>query len=273
MRPERRACPHRPFLPPLLALLLAGGCADPVMPGRNNPFDPGGTDYNNPGVELLAGPAEGTVIAQCDVTFRWRGTGKATWFKYQLDNTGWYDWSASDSARFGFLDDGSHQFQIYAKTDIGVVQGPLERRFAVDAAPSPSLISVPWRARTLCGSFVAFALMKKGIGPITEARLVLTYPATALQRINIAPGSCWSVTGGTIIITDNSRAGLIDVLFRLAPAGTATSGDALAVVLFQAVNPLTEDSIVIAPASYLSASGGDTVALTARRGSIITIAQ
>jgi hypothetical protein len=256
-----------------LAIGLAAGCADPARPVRDNPLDSVGTNYHNPGVELLAGPPEGTVVRQGDVTFRWRGTGKANRFKHQLDNAGWSDWSAADSARFDFLDDGNHLFAIYAKTDC-VVQGtPLQSRFTVDAVDSPAMLTVPWHAQAKQSDTIYIQVMKQGGGPIAQARLMLSYHTAVLGYCATYAGNGWYQSGDTASIVDSSSPGMVDVIIRLSPPGSGMAGDAIALVKFVALGPVAADPLAITPAAFLRSVSGDTLVLTSRRGSIITISQ
>lgn len=259
--------------PLLLAVLLAAGCANPVTPARDNYLDPDGTNFQNPGVEFLAGPSEGTTVTQDEVSFRWRGTGYAIQFNHRLDSRGWSEWSDADSARFRYLDDGPHQFMIYAQTGLGVVGGPWYRRFTADVAPSPGLIAVPWRTWTDRGSFFSITLLKKGVGPVNKARMTIMYPPALVLPQNVSPGSCWYPPVGMVRVADSSSPGVIDITCWLAPAGSVTSGNVLVQACFQALGVVTIDSIGIGPASCLITANGDTVAAPVRRGGIISISQ
>ncbi|MCU0606514.1 MAG: hypothetical protein MUF78_03640 [Candidatus Edwardsbacteria bacterium] len=257
----------------LLAALLAAGCADPASPQRDNYLDPDGNYYQNPGIEFLAGPPEGATIAQDEVCYRWRGTGYASQFTHRLDARSWSEWSDADSARFGYLDDGGHQFLIYARTDLGVGGGPWRRGFEVNAAPSPGLITVPWRIWADSGSFFSITVIKKGAGPIRAARIAISYPAAFVLRQDVYIGSCWYPPLGTVHSADSSRPGVIDITYWLTPAGAVTAGDAVIHARFRAVRAVAVDSLGIGPASCLITASGDTVALSARRGGIISISQ
>jgi hypothetical protein len=257
-----------------LALMLACGCADPDKPERDNPFDPGGTDFHDPGVELVSGPTNNAVIHQDAVTYRWRGTGKANAYNWKMDDDEWNGWSTRDTARYQFLDDGGHRFMLYARSDYGISQTtPLECRFTVDAVDSPALVTVPWHARVNAGNEVSFFLTRKGGGPIARARLVLSYDPAVLTFETVYPGNAWYQSGDTVSVADSSRAGLVDVAIRLSPPGIGAAGGFIAQLMFRArgISLLTTDSLTLTQATVLEGLGGDTLALTTRRGSVVTI--
>jgi hypothetical protein len=251
-----------------ITLALAAGCAAPVMPDRDNPRDPAGIDFHDPGVELLAGPSNDSVINESDVTFRWRGTGQADSYSCQLDGGDWRDWSTQDSIRYHFLDDGRHVFRLRAGTDHGIYQLiPSQYSFIVDAVASPALAIVPWHGKTTIHQF-SVAIVKKGVGSLSQARLVVSYDQSVLNYDFTTAGSCWP---SNRIVTSSSIPGQVDVTIRLSPVGAGTSGDVVAWMYFTPLRPAAASPIAFTPATRLIGVSGDTLALTMLRGSVYTV--
>ncbi len=256
------------------ALLLAAGCADPEMPERDNPFDPGGTGFHDPGIELLAGPADGAVVTADQAAFRWRGTGYASLYSWCLDGGAWHDWTAVDSARLRHLDDGPHVFSVSAKTAAGVrMATPFQRRFIVDAVAAPCLVTVPRLVATGVGRMFSAQVRREGAAPLSAARVMLTYDPALMRLDHVYPHADWTAAGGQLVVTDSSAGGVIDVRYRLEPPGAGNPGSGIALLVMTALGAAEADSVIFTPAACLIGLSGDTIALAAVRGSIVTIDQ
>jgi hypothetical protein len=252
-----------------IIVALAAGCTAPVMPVRDNPRDPDGTDYHNPGVELLSGPSNDSVIHENEVAFRWRGTGKADSFTCQLDAGDWLPWSTRDSVRYHFLDDGRHMFRLRAKSDHGILQlTPSQFSFNVDAVAGPALVSSPWHSRVTSNKQFSIQIGKKAVGPLSQAHLVVSYDQSVLNYDFTSAGSCWPANR---IVTSNSTPGQVDVTIRLSPVGAGTSGDIVAWMYFTPTSQAAASPIEFTPATHLIGVSGDTLAVTLLRGSVLTV--
>jgi hypothetical protein len=256
----------------VLALALAAGCTNPVLPPRDNPRDSLGVNYHNPGVELISGPSNDSIVHQSDITFRWRGTGKADSFDWMLDGRGWRGWTTQDTVRFPYLDEGYHNLLLRAKARYGIEQRtPLTCAFRVKTTPLPALAAVPWHFSASNGSEVYFNMIADSVSHLVEARLVLQYDPAALQYSYFACGGAWNYAG-SVVHSDSSSPGQVDIRIRPNPPGQGISGTiAVAFISFRPLITQGTASISVAPASFLRNSSGDTIAFATRRGCVVDI--
>jgi len=96
-------------------------------------------DTTPPTVTVLE-PAEGAVLCESTVTFRWQGSDNRTpsyllVYSWRIDGGEWSAWQATTTTTIADLSPGEHLFEVMARDLAGNISAPAQRRFRIDTAP------------------------------------------------------------------------------------------------------------------------------------------
>ena len=174
----------------LLLLILSLSCEQTVSPP---PVAPATT--------ITAGPAAGETVTVDSVVFRWTATGDVGAYSYRFDTELWSDWTASTSATFGFLDEGSHTFSVRGRHTNGVTveQSPPSRTFTVDAVKGQSAMFLPRLKVVSNGQSFTYDVKAEEVAGLLAAKLSIGYNKNVMRIDSIQFGSLVTVNGGNAV--------------------------------------------------------------------------
>jgi len=220
----------------ITALLIAmAGCGTkPTAPAHSNPADPLNPDFQEPGVELTAGPSEGSTVNASTATFRWRGTGSAALFSYCLDDTMvWSAWAKDTIKAYSSLLEGPHIFRIRA-ADAGGYQGDTVRaRSFTTNAVNNAIMLYPKVQTVVAGDTAVFWCELEDMAtPVAGAKITFFANYNYLDTVGTSAdtGIMWSKNGGSPLgpfFSASSYVYYFDLNMGVAggtPAGVAGSG-------------------------------------------------
>ena len=101
----------------ILSLLLFLSCKAELA---TNPLDEESSEYVEPETTITVTDLDGSTLATSTVTIGFEGNDLVIEYSYNLDSSGYSDWSSSTSVTLAYLDEGLHTFSVkgrYASED------------------------------------------------------------------------------------------------------------------------------------------------------------
>lgn len=243
-----------------VALVLDCSSHEELSP-PDNPFDPDNPDYVSPSVEIIAGPNEGEVLDVTSISIEWEGNESATEYRYKLDSPDWSDWDVATSQTFDYLDEGSHSFEIQARSANGDEQlGSTLLDIEVDAVAGPSVLVFPFNLIGSPGDTLQCQIVAEEVTNVFAIAIVISLDTNYLEFIESIAGDILGEWGGNPLIiekfTDSSLS-----LSMVATEGSSMSfsgTSSLMTIMFR-INPIAIDGfglevIRITDVTYLDPS-------------------
>jgi len=181
-----------------ILVLLSIGCSKPSPPEF--------FDLGSPTVEFVEAPAEGAVLDNANVSFRWKGSNAwVSKFDYQLDTEGWSGWT-SNTSLVRVLDEGDHTFVVKGQYPpdenfAGQESAEIVRTFTVDAIHGPALWLRPRQTTVPVGDTVTVSVMAEDMTDLMLAHLEIEFDAALLGWVDAdtPDGSLLSSTGADVV--------------------------------------------------------------------------
>ena len=210
----------------LISAILLGCSSHEELPPPDNPFDPGNPDYVGPIAIIVNGPAEGEIIDTTAVTITWEGNESASEYRYNFDASVWSEWITEMSRSFNYLDEGSHHFEIQAKSINGEEQeGSIQLDFEVNTIVGPAFVFHPYRQRREVGDTITVSVHLLDVERVLALGFDLLFPTDSLRYLDYSEGGISEEWGGqTLSIVDP---GQDETVGRLSVAFTAIEGNLL----------------------------------------------
>jgi hypothetical protein len=195
-----------------LALILVLGCSShEELPPPDNPFDPGNPDYVSPEAEITSGPSEGEIIGNTSVTLVWEGNESATEYRYRFDFLGWSEWDETTSTTFEYLDEGTHNFELMARSVNGEEQSiSTLLDFGVDAVAGPAILIYPYMQSASPGDTVDFQIFAEEVSDLFAVECQIQFDDEILELIEVIDGDLLTEWGGTALSIQEVSESIVD---------------------------------------------------------------
>jgi len=147
---------------------LIFGCEGmPEQPEFNNPYFQDDIDTDDFDVWLLEGPRDNETVYSSSVTFKYEGTQSVNEYSFNLDNTGWSDWTSYNSVTFDFLAEGPHTFELKVRDfDYNESPNTLYSNFTVDAISGPAIYLSPQQQELYSGDYFTVTVMAEEVSDL-----------------------------------------------------------------------------------------------------------
>ena len=140
----------------ILSLLLFLSCDAELV---TNPLDEEGSEYVEPETTITVTDLDGSTLATSTVTIGFEGNDEVIEYSYNLDSSGYSDWSSSTSATLDYLDEGLHTFSVKGRyASMEEDETPASISFTVNAVTGPALMFYPRRAITSQNNIVTLQI-------------------------------------------------------------------------------------------------------------------
>ena len=209
----------------MLSTILIGCSSHEELPPPDNPLDPGNPNYLSPTVTIIGGPISGETLSDATSTFIWEGNESATHFRFSLDSPMWSEWITETSRTF-YLDEGSHHFEIQAKSINGEEQqGSVQVNFEVDAIEGSAFVFHPYAQNTEVGDTITVSVQLLDVEEAFALGFDILFPSDSLQFVDYSNGEISEAWGGQTLSIVDYRTD--ESLSSLSIALTAVEGSQL----------------------------------------------
>ncbi len=163
---------------------------------RDNPLDPENESY----VEVnITSHSDGVIIGKDSITIVWEGIGKLDEYHYCMDNGPVIDECLSDTACFGFLDEGLHTFYVTMINLNGNIAADT-LAFYVDVIKGPSMVLYPQKLTCAGNTSFQIKVMLEEVSKIIGANVFLVFDHSKIAFEQAV--SPWSFFQAEIISQD-----------------------------------------------------------------------
>lgn len=186
----------------------------------NSCKDAGLVDNPPPFIQFITAPAQGAVLTDNSVSFKWRGATSNYTFRYRLlfldrDNfpTTYLDWTNftnTTEVTFNNLDEGKFRFELVPQST-GIIIDPLVREFFIDAVQGPSLLFFKASTTINLNAVDSISIWMEDVDSLTTFSAVISFDRTRLELLNVTNGQIASQNRmAQIILPDFSNASVIN---------------------------------------------------------------
>lgn len=207
----------------ILSLLLFLSC------DKGLGLNPNPEDEESPNVEpettITVTDLDGSTLATSTVTISFEGNDLVIEYSYNLDNSGYSDWSSSTSVTLTYLDEGLHTFSVkgrYASGDED--ETPATVSFTVDAVQGPALIFYPRRHIISSGSTATFQIKAHEVENLMMATINIAYDSTLIEILSVNQGDMFIGSGESVFIDEKSTNSLSIYTMLLGGDSPSVSG-------------------------------------------------
>ena len=189
-----------------LSLLLFLSC-DPEL--LQNPLDEESSEYVEPETTITITDLDGSTLDTSSVTIIFEGNDLVIEYSYNLDSTGYSDWSSATSVTLDYLDEGLHTFSVKGRYASGVEdETPATVSFTVDAIQGPALIFYPRRHIISSDSTATFQIKAYEVENLMLATINVAYDNTLIEIVSVSQGDMFTGTGESVFIDEISTSSL-----------------------------------------------------------------
>ena len=205
-----------------LSLLLFLSCDEELL---INPLDEESSEYVEPETTITLTDLDGSTLNTSAVTITFEGNDLVIEYSYNLDNSGYSDWSSSTSVTLAYLDEGLHTFSVkgrYASGDED--ETPATVSFTVDAVQGPALIFYPRRHIISSGSTATFQIKAHEVENLMLATINIAYDNTLIEILSVNQGDMFIGSGESVFIDEKSTNSLSIYTMLLGGDSPSVSG-------------------------------------------------
>ena len=230
-----------------LSLLLFLSCDEELL---TNPLDEESADYVEPETTITVTDLDGSTLATSTVTIGFEGNDQVIEYSYNLDSSGYSDWSSATSVTLDYLDEGQHTFSVKSRFASGDEdETPASISFTVDAVTGPALIFYPRRHIISSGSIATIQIKAYEVDSLMSATITLTYDPASLKIVDevildenneiiesVSQGDMFTNTGESVFIYEEASGSLtIHTMFMGGDTPYVSGTGSLAVILVKAL--------------------------------------
>ena len=174
-------------------------------PAFDNPLDPENPVFDPPETMIVSGPEEGNIVNTSSVSFSFSGNDLVVEYSYNLNNTGWSEWSSETGITLSYLDEGMHNFQVkgrYLSLDEDLTSA--EVNFEVDAIEGPSIRVFPLLSMTEIGQIKTVDIFIEEVEAVMLTEFTISYNPLFVALQNIEMGELLSEFSGETVMINES---------------------------------------------------------------------
>lgn len=174
-----------------------------------NPLDAVNPDYIPPETTIIT-DINASILDTSAVTISFEGNEAVTEYSYNLDSTGWSNWTDYSYATLDYLDEGLHTFSVKGRY-VSMVEDetPANISFTVNAVTGPALMFYPRRHITReLNNPVTFQLIAYEVDSLMSATISLSYDTASLEIQSVGQGNMLTDTGESMFIDESASGSL-----------------------------------------------------------------